>query len=84
MIESASLKELMELGYNVGIECKGKGREYAMTFEATATRIHQEDESYQNYVKSIVRNHFHAVGDTIEETAAGLLEQVKAFQQEIK
>ncbi|PLS18968.1 hypothetical protein CVD28_00780 [Bacillus sp. M6-12] len=75
-IESESLKKLMEMGYNVGIECKGKGRVYEMSFEATATRIQQEDEEYKDYVLSTIYNHFHAVGDTVEEVSAGLLEQV--------
>ena len=80
MIESKSLKEIMELGYDVGIECKGRGRVYEMSFEATARRIQRQDEDYKEFVISTLGTLFHAVGDTIEETANALLQQIKERQ----
>lgn len=78
MIESKSLQRIMELGYDVGFECKGKGREYEMTFEASARRIQRQDEDYREYLVSTFATTFHAVGDTIEETANLLLNQIES------
>lgn len=80
MIESPSLQRIMELGYDVGIECKGVGREYAMSFEASARRNQRQDEDYKDYVLSTLYTTYHSVGDSIEETCFGLLIQI--YQKE--
>lgn len=56
------LKQKMSQGFDIGIECKGKGREYEMTFEGTASHISTplEDRLFESAL-------YHGVGDTIEE-----------------
>lgn len=56
------LKEKMLQGFDIGIECKGKSREYEMTFEGTASHISTplEDRLFESAL-------YHGVGDTIEE-----------------
>ena len=39
MTSVEKLLRLMEQGWNIHIECKGKGRVYEMTFEAIANRV---------------------------------------------
>jgi hypothetical protein len=57
--------EIMEMGWNVFLECKGRGREYEMTFEATASKVYQEGMTLEESMKSFYP--VHAVGNTIEE-----------------
>lgn len=33
------LQALMKMGYNIHIECRGKGRTYEMTYNVTANKI---------------------------------------------
>lgn len=66
----------MELGFNVNIECKGIGREYEMSFEASARRIKQPEEDEVNYILNTYATQYHAVGFSIEEIAVKLLKQI--------
>lgn len=56
------LKEKMVKGWNISIECKGKGREYEMTFEGIAYNVFDPIEA-QIYQSS----KYHGTGNTIEE-----------------
>lgn len=59
------IKSLMEKGWNIHIECKGKGRTYEMTYEASGMN------NTGAYTRQI-----HAVGDSIAEVEAVLVKQV--------
>ena len=54
------LKQKMLEGWNIYIECKGKGRCYEMTYEATA---HKVDASLEEKFYTVN----HGIGDTLEE-----------------
>lgn len=56
------LKEKMKDGFNIGIECKGKGREYEMTFEGTASNLNTPFNE-----KVLESLNYHGVGNSIEE-----------------
>lgn len=56
------LKEKMEQGYNLNIECKGKGRTYEMTFEGLADEV---GKTCLDNLTDLAK--YHGVGDTIEE-----------------
>lgn len=56
------LKEKMKDGFNIGIECKGKGREYEMTFEGTASNLNTPFNE-----KVLESFNYHGVGNSIEE-----------------
>lgn len=66
MFDMDKLYQLMERGWNIGIECKGKGRNYEMTFEATASKVVTDDMTKEEIVDCMY-NHIHTVGDTLEE-----------------
>jgi hypothetical protein len=54
------LKQKMQEGWNIQIECKGKGRGYELTYEAYATYVGQTPiEKATNFR--------HGIGNTIEE-----------------
>jgi len=56
------LKEKMEEGFNLNIECKGKGRSYELTFEGSAYEVGKPiTDTLTDFAK------YHGVGDTIEE-----------------
>lgn len=59
------LNELMEQGWNIFIECKGLGREYEMTFEATAHRVVTVEMTNEDKVKAFYP--IHAVGKDFTE-----------------
>lgn len=71
MYDLEKLHRLMERGWNIGIECKGKGRNFEMTFEATANKIVTDDMS-QKEVKDCMFNVIYTVGDTLEEIVDSL------------
>lgn len=66
MTAIGQLEELMAQGWNIHIECKGKGRGYEMTYEAQGQLVlgqyEAEKDILHNYGKMI-----HAVGDTFDE-----------------
>lgn len=66
MSEVNRLQKLMEQGWNIHIECKGKGRGYEMTFEASANRVLNENMSEAEKTASLYSN-THAVGNTLSE-----------------
>lgn len=51
------LKKYMEDGWNIRIECKGKGRNYEMTYEGSALNVKD--------VRTFDQKH--GTGNTIEE-----------------
>lgn len=63
------IEELMNAGWDVFIECKGAGRAYEMTYEATMKRVDSRPEEVLFSVR-------HAVGDTIEELAENLKKEI--------
>lgn len=65
----------MERGWNIGIECKGKGRTYEMTFEATANKVVTDDMTKEEMVECMY-NHIHTVGDTLEEIVDSLTQAI--------
>lgn len=67
--ESPSIIRLMEIGYDVKIECKGVNRTFSMTFEGFAFNPYSDDK-----ISSIG---YHAVGNTIEEMAQKILNQIE-------
>lgn len=67
------LEELMRQGWNIHIECKGKDREYEMTYEAHGRKVLPEDATNEDILGHYA-NQIHAVGDTFEEVIANLRE----------
>lgn len=61
----AELEQLMAEGWNIHIECKGAGRTYAMSYEATMTKVDGD------IVDNFYTNH-HAVGNSIQELVENL------------
>ena len=64
MIEER-LKYLMNKEWNIIIECKGKGREYQLTYEAIARKVVPSDATPQELLRSVYP--IHVVADTLEE-----------------
>jgi len=64
------LEELMSEGWDVFVECKGKGRECAMTYEGTMFKVDG------NPVEKLIPKH-HAVGDTVEELVENLRDTIE-------
>jgi hypothetical protein len=64
------LKDKMIEGFNINIECKGKGRVYEYTYEGSAYHVDLplEDRLYE-FAK------FHGVGNTIEELLISMFEE---------
>ncbi|QST02491.1 hypothetical protein IMZ31_23870 (plasmid) [Pontibacillus sp. ALD_SL1] len=59
------IEKLMAEGWNIVIECKGKGRVYEMTYEATMKKV-GGDPIEQFYTKH------HAFGSSLDEIARNL------------
>lgn len=76
MSEAIRLNQLMEQGWNIHIECKGKGKGYEMTFEASARRVFNENMTHAEKITSMCRN-THAVGNTLSELLDVLEEKLK-------
>ena len=62
MTPEERLKRLMTDGWNIHIECKGKGREYKLSFKAHMQRAIAKEDNFKEYFCSI-----HAVGDTLDK-----------------
>lgn len=54
------LSKCMSEGWNIHIECKGLGRNYEMTYEATAYKVNWTPQEQ-------IFNKVHGVGDSIKE-----------------
>jgi len=65
------LKKMMEKGWNIGIECKSSEREYALTYEASGSKLSQTFP----FSCSI-----HAVGDTLDELIERLEDSISAYE----
>ena len=61
----SEIEKLMSEGWNINIECKGRGRTYEMTYEATMTKVGGD------VISNFYTNH-HAVGDSLDELARNL------------
>lgn len=65
------LMKMMERGWNIQLECKGKGREFEMTFEAGASKVFsvgkEKDFPYPM--------NLYATGNSIEELMTELVRQ---------
>ncbi|MFS0657423.1 hypothetical protein AB1L07_02195 [Niallia alba] len=75
MFDMDHLYKIMESGWNIQLECKGKGREYEMSFEASAYKVVTSDMSEDDKIMAFYP--IHAVGDTLEEITDSLLKQIK-------
>lgn len=64
--EEALMKKMTD-GWNIHIECKGNGRGYGMSYEATATRVGDN-------IIDRLSNMRHAVGDNLLELVYNLFE----------
>jgi hypothetical protein len=63
-----TLQHYMAQGWNIHIECKGKGREYALTYETSAAPVG----------KTMLDNdwtYLHAVGDSLYEAVCNLFRE---------
>ena len=66
------LKQKMAEGWNIFIECKGKGRNYDMSYEGFAYRVGSIMGERQG--QSMLT---HAVGDTLEEFLINMFSKVE-------
>lgn len=69
------LKTKMAEGWNISIECKGKGRTYEMSYEGSAYKVGSDlrDRPVQYMV-------YHGVGDTLEELLDNMFNKPKDWQ----
>lgn len=65
------LQEWMEKGYDVRIECKGVGRNFAMTYEATLMHSSPVAPEGENPLKWMMIQS-HSLGNTMDELLDGL------------
>jgi hypothetical protein len=70
-----ALKEKMEEGWGINIECKAKDRTYGMTYEATA---HKGAWGSKEFIQ------YHGVGSTIKELAHDLFVNYPAKLEKLK
>ncbi|MEK3955651.1 MULTISPECIES: hypothetical protein [unclassified Psychrobacillus] len=79
MNEIEKLQQLMEAGWNIHIECKGKGRSYEMSFEATATKVFVEMQDLEKSPYAYLDRFqpIHAVGNTMAELLLRLERKMK-------
>lgn len=75
-----SMAKLMEAGYNIFLECKGKGRVYEMTFEGTLSKAVPDKPTIEELVEGVYTL-AHAVGNSVEDVCDQLLEQVSTRKQ---
>lgn len=71
MSEMEKLTQLMGQGWNINIECKGKGRKFEMTFEAVARKVLVPGMTTSEQISSMV-NQVHAVGNTMKQVLENL------------
>jgi hypothetical protein len=73
MIEER-LKKLMSLGWNIMIQCKGKGEAYQLTYEASAKLAIPRKATTEDLYRSMVK--IEALGDTLEELITALEKKI--------
>ena len=71
------LKELMAKGYDINIECKGIGRNFAMSYEATVKRSAPKPEDKSDFSWLMVQSH--AVGNSLNELLDNLEKNFAKF-----
>ncbi|PTY93078.1 hypothetical protein [Heyndrickxia sporothermodurans] len=70
MTTEERLQTLMQRGWNIQIECKGKWREFAMTYEASGYLIPRPGATQEEITRSFYP--IHAYGNTLEELVTHL------------
>jgi uncharacterized protein YoaH (UPF0181 family) len=75
MNEVNRIQDLMAAGWDIRIECKGKGRSYEMTYEAVATQVLQDSMTEKEKISCLMTQAF-AVGNTIDELLCKLEKQI--------
>lgn len=75
MNEVNRIQELMAAGWDIRIECKGKGRSYEMTYEASGTQVLQDGMTNKEKMACLMTQ-VHAVGNTIDELLGKLEKQI--------
>lgn len=70
------LKELMKMGYNIHIECRGKGRTYEMTYNVTANKIMVSGMSMEEKLECYYS--IEVCGNTLEEAIGNLEKEIEA------
>jgi len=68
------IKHLMERGWNLNIECKGKGRVYEMTYEVTAYKVPSKDSTMEEKIKSFYPKY--AIGNNLENVIDDLAKEI--------
>lgn len=76
MSEIDKLTQLMGQGWNINIECKGKGRNFEMTFEAIARKVLVPGMTTSEQISCMV-NQVHAVGNTMNQVLEKLESKMK-------
>jgi hypothetical protein len=71
MSEIDKLTQLMGQGWNINIKCKGKGRNFEMTFEAVAQKVLVPGMTTPEQISCMV-NQVHAVGNTMKQVLENL------------
>lgn len=74
LFNANKLYKLMEDGWNIYIECKGKGREYEMTFEAKANKTISSNMDMEENVKYFYT--IHVVSDTLDGLIENLVNKI--------
>lgn len=72
------LQALMEKGYDIRIECKGVGRNFAMSYEATVNHSSPVAPEGENQVTWMMMQS-HAIGNTLDELVDKLEENLGSF-----
>ena len=73
MTGEEKLLQKMQEGWNINIECKGKGRNYSLTYEATAYETGQPN-CFNNILTSR-----HAIGNTLSELICNLFDNHEEY-----
>lgn len=71
------LKALMAKGYDIHIECKGIGRNYSMSYEASIKQSAPGPDDKTGFGWLIVQSH--AVGDSLNELVDNLEKNLDIF-----
>lgn len=64
----------MSLGWNITIQCKGKGEAYQLTYEASARRVIPRKATTEDLYRSMVK--FEVIGDSLEELVTALEKKI--------
>ncbi|MGD7046932.1 hypothetical protein FZC83_01740 [Rossellomorea marisflavi] len=76
------LQALMAKGYDINIECKGMGRSYSMSYEASVKRSAPKPNDKSGFSWLVVQSH--AVGNTLNELIDKLEENLSEFTKQVE